>query len=222
MNYQNSIVNSIPILYQDKDIIVINKPAQLLSVPGRGPDKQDSVQIRLQQYFANIHVVHRLDQATCGVMVFARHKPALRALHQQFVRREVHKCYAAIVWGVLQGSGKIDLPLGPDWPNRPRQKVDYTHGKACLTHWQSCCVIHTPNALLTRLRLYPKTGRSHQLRLHLAAISHPIAGDRLYGQPWAVELASNLQLQAVSLSFSHPQNHQPMFFRCSDMLEFAC
>ncbi len=201
------------IVYQDNDLIIIEKPSLLLSVPGRGIEKFDSVTTRLQQLFKEIHVVHRLDWETSGLMVFARNKATQKALNIQFMNRLVDKQYLAIVYGKLQKKGMIDFPLIADWEKRPKQKVDYQKGKASTTFWQTLEVIKKENYFLSRILLTPITGRSHQLRVHLAALSHPIIGDPLYAKPIAINLASRLLLHASFLAFKHPTSQQDISFR---------
>jgi len=158
--------------------LVAEKPPGLLSVPGRGPEKADCLLARLESLFAGVRVVHRLDMETSGLMVFARNAAFQAALSHAFAERQVQKCYEALVWGEVYGdSGTIDLPLVADWPNRPLQKVCRATGKPSLTHWR----VLSRSDGLTRLSLAPRTGRSHQLRVHLQALGHPIIGDQLYG-----------------------------------------
>jgi len=184
-------------MHVDAQRIVINKPAGLLAVPGRGDDKQDCAWARVRAQFPDALVVHRLDQATSGLIVFARGEAMQRALSDAFALRQVGKRYEAVVSGaVAQDEFDIDLPLIADWPNRPRQKVDLAQGKPSLTHVQ---VLHR-QAGQTRLWLMPVTGRSHQLRVHLLSIGHPILGDALYAPPDAAAQAPRLLLHARDLS----------------------
>lgn len=199
--------NSLPdLIYQDDSLLVVNKPAGLLAVPGRGEDKQDCLSARLLQSFPDSLVVHRLDMATSGLMVFARGAGMQRRLSQMFQEREVDKRYIAVVSGKLeQEVGEINLPLASDWPNRPRQMVDDELGKPSLT----CYRMLGMEGDRSRLELEPITGRTHQLRVHLAAIGHPILGDALYGD---ASSAARLLLHACSLSFNHPVNGEPLNF----------
>lgn len=191
------------VLHADDRLIVIDKPAGLLSVPGRGEDKQDCVAARVQQQWADALVVHRLDQATSGLLLMARGLEAQRRLSAAFEQGEVDKRYEAVVHGHVAGEeGRIDLPLAADWPNRPRQQVDPVHGKPSLTLWQ--VVARDPSQDTSRLTLWPQTGRSHQLRVHLLAIGHPIVGDALYGRPAAGGPAARMLLHACELRFAHP------------------
>ncbi|SUO93570.1 pseudouridine synthase [Suttonella ornithocola] len=165
------------IVFENGDIIVVDKPAGLLSVPGRGEDKQDSVETRIKNVYPGAVAVHRLDMATSGIMLLAKHKAAERHYKSCFEKRQTEKHYYAIVHGQpYPASGEIHLPLRCDWENRPRQMVCFTHGKPAQTLYQT---IETTQQR-TRLKLIPITGRSHQLRVHLAEIGHPIIGDNLY------------------------------------------
>jgi len=180
---------------------MIDKPAGLLSVPGRGPEKADCVVSRLQNELDEVFTVHRLDMATSGVMVFARTKEVQRNLSMQFEKRLCHKTYIAHVWGVpLPEQGSIDLPLITDWPNRPRQKVDHEIGKQSLTEYE----VLSDTVTGVEVRLTPITGRSHQLRVHMSAIGHAILGDQLYAHDEAKAAAPRLCLHAYSLKFDHP------------------
>lgn len=195
------------VLYQDKHIMVVNKPSGLLSVPGRAPENKDSVMTRVQNDFPTAESVHRLDMATSGVIVVALTKAAERELKRQFREREPKKTYIARVWGHLaQDEGLIDLPLICDWPNRPKQKVCYETGKSAQTEYQ---VISRDDDGSTRVKLSPITGRSHQLRVHMLAMGHPILGDGFYAHPEAKAMASRLQLHAQQLCITHPEfGHQ--------------
>lgn len=200
----------VPVLYVDDYILVVDKPAGLLAVPGRGERLPDCAASRVQVRFADALIVHRLDQATSGLLLFARGAAAQRALSQAFAERRVAKRYTAVVTGLLvPDSGSIDLPLAADWPNRPRQQVDRTHGKPSLTHWQ--VLARDTAAGTTRLALEPVTGRSHQLRVHLLAIGHPVVGDALYAGHEST--ARRLMLHASELTIPHPDDARPMNFR---------
>ena len=192
----------IDIVTIDEPFIVVNKPGGLLSVPGRGPDKQDCLSARVQREFPDALVVHRLDMETSGLMVFARGIDAQRALGRAFEQRRVHKQYEAVVDGLLTSdAGTIELPLICDWPNRPRQMVDHDRGKPSTTHYR--VISRDTGAHRTRVALTPVTGRSHQLRVHMAALGHPIIGDSLYaGTPPAA--GERLLLHAALLAFPHP------------------
>ena len=198
---------SVVVLHVDDDCLVVDKPSGLLSVPGRGAHLQDCLATRVQAEFGDALVVHRLDMATSGLMLFARGIAAQRQLSRAFAQRDVHKRYVALVQGrVLPDKGEIDLPLIADWPNRPLQKVDREHGKPSLTRWR----VIDAQADRTRLELEPVTGRAHQLRVHLLAIGHPILGDALYAPPEALAAANRLLLHAAQLRFAHPVSGAPM------------
>ncbi len=197
------------VLYQDDSLIVLNKPSGLLSVPGRDPVHHDSLSNRVARVYPTVQVVHRLDMATSGVIVMALHPKAHRELSRQFRERETAKCYYAWVYGnPKQGAGSIDLPLCCDWPNRPRHMVSHEHGKAALTHWR--CLRRLGDRSL--IKLTPITGRSHQLRVHMLSIGHPILGDNLYAEGEALHMAPHLQLHAAELEFRHPRTKEWLTF----------
>lgn len=205
----------IRILYQDADLLVINKPSGLLSAPGRGDDKQDCALSRCRMKNPEALLVHRLDMDTSGVMVLARNAASHRFLSQQFERRQVRKGYRAWAAGIVEeDNGEIDLPLMPDWPNRPKQKVDGENGKPSLTRWQ----VLERRLCTTFLELTPETGRTHQLRVHCEAMGHPILGDRLYGTTESYERAERLQLHAHMLAFTHPVTAERLKFLSPDDL----
>lgn len=181
--------------------MVVDKPSGLLSVPGRGPEKADCLISRAQDKFPSALIVHRLDMETSGLMVLALNSDVHRALSAQFEAREVDKTYTALVAGEMaEMEGRIDMALMKDWPNRPLQKVDQTVGKPSVTNWR--CL--TRGDGISRLALTPLTGRTHQLRVHLTAIGHPILGDLLYGTRESRAGAPRLQLHASALGFVHP------------------
>lgn len=195
------------LLYQDESLLVTSKPAGLLAVPGRGADKQDCLSLHLQLTFPDALVVHRLDMATSGLMVFARGAEIQRKLSQMFRERAVSKRYIAVVSGPLERTeGVIDLPLIGDWPNRPRQMVDHASGKPSLTRYR----LLSKEGDTSRVELEPVTGRTHQLRVHLAALGHPILGDALYGDAAS---SPRLLLHASSLSFAHPLTGELLNFQ---------
>ncbi|ALS97497.1 bifunctional tRNA pseudouridine(32) synthase/23S rRNA pseudouridine(746) synthase RluA [Lacimicrobium alkaliphilum] len=197
------------ILYQDEDLLVLDKPSGLLSVPGKAPEHKDSLQHRAQSVFPTATVVHRLDMATSGIMLMALNKHSHRHISAQFQHRQTDKIYQARVWGnPQQDCGEIDLPLICDWPNRPKQMVDMEKGKAALTKWR---VLERVQAS-TRVELLPVTGRSHQLRVHMLSLGHPILGDRLYAHPQALQMAERLQLHACMLALTHPVTEEPIRF----------
>ena len=189
----------------DPYLLVAEKPAGLLSVPGRTPENQDCLVTRLQRAHPDALTVHRLDQVTSGLMLYALGKDMQAALSGLFERRQVSKRYEALVEGeVAAEAGEIALPLICDWPNRPRQMVDHERGKPALTRWQR--LDYDPVLDRTRLRLEPVTGRSHQLRVHLASLGHPIVGDVFYG----ARPAPRVCLHACELAFTHPVTGQAL------------
>ena len=201
----------------DATLIVIDKPSGLLAVPGRGAHMQDCAARRVQAEFADALVVHRLDMATSGLMLMARGAAAQRALSVAFARREVDKRYVAVVAGLLPAStddgwAEIDLPLGADWPERPRQKVDRRTGKPSLSRYR--VLSHDLSQLRTRVELHPLTGRSHQLRVHMLALGHPILGDNLYAPPQVQAGSSRLLLHASGLGLLHPASGERVQFAC--------
>ncbi|MGB0893438.1 MAG: bifunctional tRNA pseudouridine(32) synthase/23S rRNA pseudouridine(746) synthase RluA [Parashewanella sp.] len=206
------------ILYQDKDIIVVNKPSGLLSVPGRDPANHDSIYSRVRLLHPNAQIVHRLDMATSGVMVVALRKKAESELKRQFRDRETHKVYFARVAGFVSSAIKtVDLPLICDWPNRPKQKVDHLLGKPSVTHVD----IVSFGKRSTLVKLTPITGRSHQLRVHMMSQGHPILGDGFYADPLAERLSSRLLLHAQSLTIKHPYSQIEMTFNAPNTFATA-
>ena len=189
---------ALAVVHLDPQLLVVDKPAGLLTVPGRGADKTDCLASRVLDLCSDALTVHRLDMATSGLVVFGRGKAAQRRLSMVFARREVDKRYEAVVHGlVADDEGEITLPLMADWPRRPMQKVDQDQGKPSLTRWR--VLERCPASASTRLALQPMTGRTHQLRLHLAAIGHPILGDTLYAPPPIAGAAPRLLLHACML-----------------------
>ena len=196
-------------IHHDHELLLVNKPSGLLSVPGKGEHLADCLITRVQAVFPEALLVHRLDRDTSGVMVFAMSAPAQRHLGLQFEKRQVRKSYIAELFGELSPkSGTVDLPLIVDWPNRPLQKVDHDNGRPAQTDWK---VLRTKDGR-TRVRLYPKTGRSHQLRVHMLALGHPIMGDPFYAQGEALD-APRLMLHAEELRLRHPDGGRGMAFR---------
>lgn len=189
------------ILFEDAQLLVLDKPAGLLSVPGKLEGRQDCLLSRLQAERWDALLVHRLDCDTSGVMIFARTKQAQGFLSQEFEKRRAEKTYVARLAGEMAGeSGHVDLPLCADWPNRPRQMVSHEHGRPAQTDWQ---VIGRALGE-TRVRLTPHTGRSHQLRVHMLALGHPILGDPIYASGPARDDHPRLMLHAETLSLHHP------------------
>lgn len=211
LNYDPPTSPYLDILYQDDDLLVLNKPSGLLSVPGKAPHHKDSLQLRVQRVFPGATIVHRLDMATSGTLVMALNKPSHVGISRQFELRQTSKTYIARVYGqVNKDEGTVDLPLICDWPNRPKQMVDHERGKQAQTHWK---VIGRADQE-TLMELTPVTGRSHQLRVHMLSLGHPILGDRLYAHPTALTMASRLQLHAQQLGFNHPIGGHTLNFDC--------
>lgn len=199
-------------IYRDEYLILIDKPSGLLSVPGRGEEKADCAIARVQATYPDALTVHRLDMATSGLLLMARSKEMQRALSGLFERGGVEKAYLADVWGAPSpASGEIDLPLITDWPNRPLQKVDHEIGKPSRTLYETLSIQNGH----ARLKLTPLTGRSHQLRVHLASIGHPILGDEFYAAGEALAARPRLALHAARLAFIHPATDERMEFEAS-------
>lgn len=199
----------IPVLHEDSDLLIVDKPAGLLSVPGKGAALADCLLTRLEHAFPTVRLVHRLDRDTSGVMVFSLTAHAQKSLGQQFEARKVKKTYVARVAGRLEPkTGTVDLPLIVDWPNRPLQKVCHETGKPALTDWK---VLKASDSE-SRVRLFPKTGRSHQLRVHMLALGHPMLGDPLYAPETAADYP-RLMLHAEEIRVNHPENGHGMTFR---------
>lgn len=206
----------IEIVTADDALLIVNKPSGLLSVPGRGPDKADCLSARVQAEFPDALVVHRLDMETSGLMVFARSIDAQRSLNRAFEQRLVEKYYVAIVTGIVESdAGTISLPLICDWPNRPRQMVDHAIGKPSTTHF--VVLARDETLIQTRVGLTPVTGRSHQLRVHMASLGHAIIGDSLYSVNPHSE-GQRLLLHAAKLSFPHPVSGAPV--KCASEVPF--
>ncbi len=196
------------IVHDDHEVLVVGKPSGLLSVPGKGEHLSDCLLSRVQAAFPHALLVHRLDRDTSGVMVFALSPHAQRHLGLQFEKRQIKKTYVARVAGrVEEKTGVIDLPLIVDWPNRPKQMVDHQNGKPAVTEWRRVRAGEDES----RLRLFPKTGRSHQLRVHCLAIGHPILGDPFYANGPARD-HPRLMLHSESIRFRHPDGGQHMSF----------
>lgn len=204
-------------IYQDEHLLALNKPSGVLSVPGKGEDKQNCAWHWAQRQFPDTLVVHRLDMATSGVLLFARSLEIQRALGAAFSQRQVQKRYLAVVAPALPTRigewHSIDLPIGFDWEQRPLRKIDLESGKPSQTRY--CALPQLPCTSSSRVALEPLTGRTHQLRLHLAAIGHPILGDTLYAPPAVQALAPRLLLHAESLAFTHPVTGIPLTMDCA-------
>lgn len=200
----------VEVLCDDKHFLIINKPAGLLSVPGKHAHLHDCLESRVQAHFPDARIIHRLDTATSGIMVMARTAHAHRHIGLQFENRQIDKTYIADIWGVPdKKSGTINLPLICDWPNRPLQKVDFEVGKPAETEWE----IIESKGNITRVLLKPKTGRSHQLRVHMLELGHPILGDNLYAHDEAFNAANRLMLHANTLNFRHPDGGAQLGFK---------
>lgn len=212
--YQPPMSPYLEIVYQDNDLVVLNKPSGLLTVPGRLPEHQDCLQNRVIKVLPSATIVHRLDMATSGIIVMALNKSAHVAISQQFEKRKTQKRYIARVFGKIeQPRGEVNLPLICDWPNRPKQKVDHEKGKPSLTQYHVISHdIDCDNMPTTLLELTPITGRSHQLRVHMLSIGHPILGDRLYAHERALTNSPRLQLHAQMLQLTHPSTKEIMTF----------
>ena len=197
------------VLHRDPSFVIVDKPAGLLSVPGRGPHLADCLIARVTEMFPTTLLVHRLDRDTSGIMVFALTRAAQKALGQQFERKKTHKTYVARVVGQVQGdSGQVDLPLIVDWPNRPRHMVCHDTGKPAQTDWR----VIAREAGETRMELTPRTGRTHQLRLHMMALGHPILGDPFYATGADADY-DRMMLHSQTLGFDHPDTGEPVLFQ---------
>lgn len=200
------------ILYQDNNLIALNKPSGLLSVPGRGEDKQDCMLSRLQSEFPEALVIHRLDMPTSGIIMFALNKEMQKVMGKLFENKLITKQYIAKVHGILKETrGLIDQPLMTDWINRPRQKIDYKQGKPSQTMFTLISVIDGKNSIV---KLQPVTGRSHQLRVHMSSLGHAILGDDLYGTLQTRNESSRLLLHAEKISFIDPLTKKLINIHC--------
>ncbi|WPH19095.1 RluA family pseudouridine synthase [Variovorax paradoxus] len=216
----------IDLIHEDAHLLVLNKPAGLLCVPGRGEDKQDCLSARAMQHWPDALIVHRLDMATSGLVLMARGAAMQRALGDAFAERRVHKRYEAVVDGAMPVQDEwsvIDAPLVADWPNRPLQKVDPA-GKPSLTRWRALSSSSSApdgKTEASHLLLEPLTGRSHQLRVHLLSIGHPILGDALYGSADVQARAPRLLLHASELGFVHPVTQQALCLQSPPGFDFS-
>ena len=198
---------SLNIAFEDEYLLILNKPSGLLSVPGRGEEKQDCLISRVQSKYPEARIVHRLDMSTSGLIIVALGKEMERSLSKLFQNRQVKKHYIAIVAGKMPSNfGEINLPLITDWPNRPKQKIDFTDGKASCTFYQLLSFNSQENS--SRLKLTPLTGRTHQLRIHMQSTGHAILGDELYAKECEINKAERLLLHASFLSFIHPMSNE--------------
>jgi len=203
MNYSPPPDNGLTLIYIDEHLLAVDKPAELLSVPGRGEDKQDCLARRVQADYPDAMIVHRLDLPTSGLMLMARNPTIHSQLGKMFEQRQIDKTYIAIVEGKLEKEqAEIDLPLITDWPNRPRQKVDYESGKPALTRYR--LLNYDADNNCSRVELKPETGRTHQLRVHMSELGHAILGDRFYASHDVLNKSNRLLLHAEQLVFTHP------------------
>ncbi len=204
---------NIDIVYQDQHLIAVNKPPGLLSVPGRGPENQDCVISRVQSAYPDSRIIHRLDMATSGLLLIAHNVEGLRAFSRLFEKRLISKRYIAVVHGIPgESEGEITEPLICDWPNRPKQKVCRDTGKSAKTHYRLLQMDRLNNR--SRIELTPHTGRSHQLRVHMLSIGHPILGDEFYGHKQSQMSADRLLLHATELQFEHPFSGEQITLSC--------
>ncbi|MEL0630024.1 RluA family pseudouridine synthase [Psychromonas aquatilis] len=200
------------IIYQDQDIVVLNKPSGLLSVPGRDPWHKDSLALRVLRVWPTACVVHRLDMATSGIIILALRKSAQSHMGRQFQQKVIDKTYFARVEGIIeQDQGLIDLPIRCDWENRPRQIVDFEQGKSSQTEWE----VIKREKQTTIVKLTPLTGRTHQLRVHMQQLGHPIVGDEFYATAQGIKLSpTRLALHAANITLTHPSSEQRITFEC--------
>ncbi|EIK45184.1 ribosomal large subunit pseudouridine synthase A [Cellvibrio sp. BR] len=201
--------SQLDILYLDEDLLIANKPAGLLCVPGKGPDKQDCLYNRALKFNPNARVVHRLDQGTSGIVMFPLNYLTLKNLTHKFEARDIHKRYVAVVEGlVAEDEGEITLPLICDWPNRPLQKVCFESGKSAHTRYK--VLERHSDTNTTRVLLEPVSGRTHQLRVHMLSLGHPMLGDGLYAPADVLAKSPRLLLHAQELWFDHPITGNPL------------
>ena len=199
----------VSIIHRDESLLVLDKPSGLLSVPGRDPALSDSLATRVQREFPSALMINRLDKDTSGIVLMSLTKKAHAAVASQFENRTTTKIYQAIVWGeVMDENGEVDLPLAIDPDNKPRHRVDPEFGRPAQTQWRVLERLPLP---ATRLELRPLTGRTHQLRVHMKALGHPILGDEFYANGEALAAAKRLLLHAEELSFKHPNGHDVTF-----------
>jgi tRNA pseudouridine32 synthase/23S rRNA pseudouridine746 synthase len=201
-NYRPPMEPYLVVVHEDADFVVLDKQSGLLTVPGKHPDLFDCLESRVRERWPSAGTVHRLDKDTSGLVVMALNKKAHGRIGSQFEHRKTEKAYVARVWGAMEGeSGRVDLPLATWWERKPRQRVDHEHGRSALTEWS--VIAREPNA--TRVKLVPFTGRTHQLRVHMLELGHPILGDEFYAEGEALAAAARLQLHAEMLGFTHPR-----------------
>ncbi len=199
-------------VHRDRDFIIVNKPAGLLTVPGKTPDLADCLITRLKAALPELLLIHRLDRDTSGLLVFALNPTAQRHISKQFELRQTSKQYAALVVGELTGEGSVDVPVCYDPSRPPLHVADPSYSKSALTHWRATEILQISGQTVTRVVLTPITGRSHQLRVHMQYIGHPIVGDELYASELEVSLSPRLCLHAEKLSFQHPSSGKNVDF----------
>lgn len=205
---------NLDILHLDDDLLIVNKPSGLLSVPGKGPENQHCLHKLALQFNPNARIVHRLDQATSGILMFPLNYPTLKQMTAQFEAREIHKRYVAVVEGLIEDDrGEVKLPLICDWPNRPRQMVCFDTGKAAHTRFN--VLSRDTHTNTTRVDLEPVSGRTHQLRVHMLSLGHPILGDRLYAPDDIIAKSPRLLLHAQEIHLSHPITGVPINITCT-------
>ncbi|WP_291896479.1 RluA family pseudouridine synthase [Maricaulis sp.] len=210
--YNPPAAETLPVLFADEHILVLDKPSGLLTVPGRPAEHADCLESRAREAFPEARIVHRLDMDTSGVIVLALTAHAHRHIGLQFEKRQTRKEYQALVWGEVNDDvGRIDQPIITDWPNRPRQMVDHERGRSAVTDW----LVLAREGGMTRVSLKPLTGRSHQLRVHMDYLGHPILGDNLYAHDQAFQARGRLCLHAKELGFRHPDGGEEMCFSSS-------
>ncbi len=209
--YEPPLSPYLDILYQDEHLLILNKPSGLLTVPGRLPEHQDSLELRAKRVFPEARIVHRLDMATSGLVVMALGADSQRHLNRQFEQRQTEKHYIARLEGKVPARcGSVELPLICDWPNRPKQMVCFSRGKKALTHFE----VMSQDEHSSLVKLIPVTGRSHQLRVHMQWLGHPILGDKFYASQQGLAAAPRLQLHAAYLAFYHPSDGRWLSFSC--------
>ena len=200
---------ALPVIFADDHILVLDKPSGLLTVPGNRPDRADCLEARARRDSPTARIVHRLDMATSGVIVLGLTAKAHANLGRQFEMRQTSKLYVAKVWGEMtEMAGRVDQPIMTDWPNRPKQMIDHERGRSAITDWRVLKV----EGGNTRVELTPLTGRSHQLRVHMRFLDHPILGDNFYAHPEALAASDRLCLHAHRLGFNHPVSDEVMCF----------
>ncbi|KAG1702711.1 Ribosomal large subunit pseudouridine synthase A [Nymphon striatum] len=201
--------DGLDILHADGDILVLSKPANLLSVAGKQTQHADCLETRALKEYPTARIVHRLDRGTSGIFIMALNPASHRHLGLQFEKRKTEKTYIAEVTGIVkENEGHIDLPMRTDWYNRPKQMIDTYFGREAITDWK----VISRGEKTTRMELYPKTGRSHQLRVHLQELGHPILGDSFYAPRHAVEMSNRLLLHAETLDLFHPMDGERVSF----------